>query len=302
MSSSAVVRLSPLVLGVGLLVGCPGDDGDIESNDEVGESEDDDGDGDSETDENGEPTCLASVHAEYELPNEPLQPWVFKPSEDDLQEIQFLCQSAEKDYQVASEIDWGEIAAQLLVYHPENAEGEWPDGQFPVIFHHHGNGQDGDAYEHLARAVVDDGAIFVSVKRDTLTASPSTRALIDICMLRWLFTQADWDGDGPETIGSAKLDGNVIVVGHSNGGEGAHIVGNWFEERPWQDDPSAPEHQMRLCGIVGIAPGGADPANAPFAQGIEIARSHGALFDHRGLDRQRRPRRLALEQLALGIR
>jgi hypothetical protein len=190
--------------------------------------------------------------------------------------LEVMCQDAEDDFEWDGDIEWATVTnnapAQLIVYRPEDpVGGGWPVGQFPIVFHHHGNGgQRGDLYEHIAQAVVDDGVIFVSVAGD-FGANPDLRAMVDICMLRWLFTVDDWDGDGLGEGGASKLDGNVVVMGHSNGGEGAHIVNNWFEERPWQDDLDAPEQDMRLCGVVGIAPRGAELSSSPFSTGIGIA-------------------------------
>jgi len=184
---------------------------------------------------------------------------------------------AEGDFQWGNgDIDWdivNEDGVALLIYRPADpVSGDWPAGQFPLVFHHHGNGgQDGALYEHLAEAVVDDGAIFVSVA-DKHAANPDFRAMVNICMLRWLFTADDWDGDGPGAGGASKLDGNVVVMGHSNGGEGAHIVNKWLGERPWVDDVEAPEHGMRLCGVIGLAPRGAESKHSPFSSsGVRVS-------------------------------
>jgi hypothetical protein len=254
------------------LLGCPGDDD--SPDDEVGETQ---GDSDGGGDGDGEPTCPPSAAGEYEVVLEP----GFVPSEDDFLVLQGLCDPADDLFDPAAptNMDWETENVQLLVYRPaEPGSANWPARPLPIVFHHHGNGnQRGDLYSHIAEGtaehpdlgIVRDGAIFVSVG-GAESDSPDDRAMIDICMLRWLFTADDWDGDSPGTGGASNLDGNVMIMGHSNGGEGAHIVYNWFEERPWQDDMGAPEHEMRLCGIIGLAPRGADLDESPFSTNVVI--------------------------------
>jgi hypothetical protein len=251
---------------------CPQDDAGGDTGDSDGETAVGDGDGDGDSDEVGGPTCPTSVMGEYEVFAEPM----FIPAKDHLNDLEDLCDPAEKDFKLPKDIKWLAEPVEILVYRPAiSNSSDWPEGRLPVVFHHHGNGgQDGALYGHIAQAVVDDGAIFVSVGEQE-NDNPDKRAMIDICMLRWLFTAQDWDGDGPGTGGAAQLDGNVVVMGHSNGGEAAHIVGEWFEQRPWHDDLAAPEHDMRLCGVIGIAPRGARLSDAPFSKdkgpGIDFA-------------------------------
>jgi hypothetical protein len=266
-------RSCALVIAV-LVVGCPRDDardtGAVDS-ESASDSETGAGDGDGDDDKVGEPTCPASVRGRYDVFAEP----VLTPAKIPPKDLDAICKPAEDAFGLSVEWSNQDEFVDLIIYRPALSDSsDWPPGRFPVVFHHHGQGQDGAEYEHIAKAVVNDGAIFVSVA-GIKTMEPDKRALIDICMLRWFFTTKDWNGTTDGTAGLAQLDGNVVIMGHSNGGEAAHIVAEWFEEQPWAHDETAPEHDMRLCGVIGIAPRGAELDNAPFSTdqgpGIDIA-------------------------------
>jgi hypothetical protein len=130
-----------------------------------------------------------------------------------------------------------------------NSGGTWPEGAFPLVVFTHGNGQKGVGYEHLWDRIVPQGSIFASINDDDF-GSPQSRAFDLLCMARWLAT---------EWTEAERVGCNLVLAGHSNGGEGAHIAAKWALES------ASPEaFPFELSAVFGLAPRYVQAMNVAF--------------------------------------
>jgi hypothetical protein len=132
----------------------------------------------------------------------------------------------------------GVPSLETYLYYPENAQGV----PHPIVIMTNGAGQLASGYEHILRPLAKRGFVVASVQSQGEVVE---RANAVACTLRWL--RKFWFPDNAVTSGC-----DLVLMGHSRGGEAAWIAGNAIPNIPWSDIGST-GIDMELSGLIGIA-------------------------------------------------
>jgi hypothetical protein len=110
----------------------------------------------------------------------------------------------------------GALIANSVIYYP-TVDDDWPEERVPLLVFTHGRGQYAEKYAYLFTAVAAMGVAVISVE-SMPTTSEWVREQSIACALSW----AGWDDpDGGYALFEDHLTCDLIVGGHSNGGQAA---------------------------------------------------------------------------------
>ena len=99
-----------------------------------------------------------------------------------------------------------------VIYLPDTED------RVPLLLFSHGNIQSAENYEYLFTAIAEMGIAVISVDASVNLSSPGYRTEAMACALSW----AAWDDEkGGAALFQDRLTCDLILGGHSNGGEGA---------------------------------------------------------------------------------
>ncbi|MCP4542633.1 MAG: hypothetical protein GY832_36385 [Chloroflexi bacterium] len=139
-----------------------------------------------------------------------------------------------------------------IVYHPVGS------GRYPLFMVVHGNSSPAnagvDGYNYLLEHLASHCIVAVSIDEHFLNGGVSgemdARAIV---MLRHLQLMREWDRDPTHTLFTKIAHGNVMVAGHSRGGEAA-VVAEKFNQ--WLHDPTDADFDFGfgIRSIYAIAP------------------------------------------------
>lgn len=148
--------------------------------------------------------------------------------------------------------DMDEVPLRGRVFHPVGP------GRFPLFVVVHGNSAPADAgvdgYDYLLSHLASHCIVAVSIDEHFLNGR--VRGEMDaraVVMLRHLQLLREWDRDPSHPLFTQIGHGNVMVAGHSRGGEAA-VVAEKFNQ--WLHDPSDPDFDFGfgIRSVYAIAP------------------------------------------------
>lgn len=157
----------------------------------------------------------------------------------------------------------------IWIYHPQELEGEpgeWPEGQFPVVFMSPGGGQrvhhdlGGHRYLPMFEAIARAGFVVIAIEPNLTTWSSGRRRAALACAMIWARENEDL---------SPHLANAMALLGHSRGGGAA-----WLLTRDLLAGANLPTiqqapalHEWEQCAMVTIsqkfnqAAGGSEPTD-----------------------------------------
>lgn len=173
----------------------------------------------------GVPTVCADPT--YPIPGAPFG--VFGPSVSDVIAVD-VCGGLNPSLEVLT----------ISVYRPEPL----PQVPLPIALLTNGAGQFANGYEHILKPLAERGFVAFAVQSE---GEVLARAEVLACVLRWI--RRDWLIDN-----SVLSSCDVVLMGHSRGGEAAWQVGNNMAQIPWSDINLSDGVDVTLKALVGIAP------------------------------------------------
>lgn len=145
----------------------------------------------------------------------------------------------------ADEVPPEEMEITVQTFRPAVVDdGPWPASPFgfPLVVFEHGNGQDGTYYSDLMSLMTQRGMVVANILSDPVSFEKSRSARIS-CVAASLASTFAWTG-------TPHLSGDIVLMGHSTGGQGAVRAADDLIDIGFFDNTP----DIKLKSVVSIAP------------------------------------------------
>lgn len=145
---------------------------------------------------------------------------------------------------------------QTEIYYPENASGNFANGQFPLIVFGHGFAMAWDAYSNIWNDLVSKGYIMAFPRTEgSLIPAPShNNFALDLVLVEQAMQNFNTNNS---SLFFNKLNGNSAIMGHSMGGGATFLAASL-------------SNSLSLKTVIGLAPAETTPSAITAASNIYL--------------------------------